>query len=129
MKKYTIEEDQASFCPTEVDLASFRGALHIISGRWTIEILFVLHSGTKRFGELKRAIPGITQHMLTARLRELEEQAMVAREIYAEVPPRVEYTLTGKALGLKPVFAELLRWAGTHAGEAISEPSPGARAA
>jgi DNA-binding HxlR family transcriptional regulator len=92
----------------------FSRALGVLSGKWTAEILYCLRDGRLRFGELRRAIPGITQHMLTCRLRELESDRLVTREIYAEVPPRVEYTLTPAAQALRPVFDELFRWAANH---------------
>lgn len=95
-------------------IAQTRLALGLLSGKWCLEILFILVSGARRFGELKRAIPDITQHMLTARLRELEGNGLVTRTVFAEVPPRVEYELTPAAMALRPVFEELLRWAQTH---------------
>lgn len=102
-------------CGEALPMEPFRQALRMMSGRWTIEILFALHDGTMRFGELRRAIPGITQHMLTARLRDLETNGLVERRVFAEVPPRVEYTLTGKAARLRPTFVELRRWASENA--------------
>ncbi len=64
----------------------------------------------KRFGELKRILPGITQHMLTARLRELEADGMISRKAYAEVPPRVEYSISRAAADLSPMFVAVLDW-------------------
>ena len=61
------------------------------SGRWKLEILWLVSHGVHRFGELKRGLPGITQHMLTAQLRALEKDGLIKRTIFAEVPPRVEY--------------------------------------
>lgn len=95
-------------------VAQTRLALGLLSGKWCLEILFVLVGGVRRFGELKRAIPDITQHMLTARLRELEENGLVTRTVYAQVPPRVDYAMTPAAMALRPVFEELIRWAQTH---------------
>ena len=63
-----------------------------------------------RFGELRRALPGITQHMLTAQLRALEADHLVSRTPYPEIPPRVEYALTDNAYALKPIFLDLLSW-------------------
>ena len=74
-----------------------RRALATISGKWKLEILWLLNQRVHRFGELKRAIPGITQHMLTAQLRELEADGLVSRKIFPEVPPRVEYAITSTA--------------------------------
>jgi len=111
MKKDTIESAEAGECDQVGSLGAFHRAIQILSGRWTIEILYHLNKGTLRFGELRRVLPGITQHMLSARLRELEAEGLVRREIFAEVPPRVEYSLTPRARRLRQVFAELLRWA------------------
>jgi DNA-binding HxlR family transcriptional regulator len=69
--------------------AEFRRAVGMINGRWKLEILWLLNHGTRRFGELKRGLPGITQHMLTAQLRALERDGLIKRTIFAEVPPRV----------------------------------------
>ena len=112
MEKDTIGLAEATECDRVGRLDAFHKAIQTLSGRWTIEILYHLNKGTLRFGELRRALPGITQHMLSARLRELETGGLVRREIFAEVPPRVEYSLTPRARRLQPVFEELLRWAG-----------------
>ncbi|WNJ94093.1 helix-turn-helix domain-containing protein [Bosea sp. 685] len=89
--------------------------MRILTGKWKGEILWELTQGTLRFGELRRAIPGITQHMLTAQLRDLERHGLVKRTLYAEVPPRVEYELTRAAFDLRPVFEEIQRWSEAHA--------------
>jgi DNA-binding HxlR family transcriptional regulator len=94
--------------------AQFRRAVGMISGRWKLEILWLLNQGTHRFGELKRGLPGITQHMLTAQLRALEKDGLVKRTIYAEVPPRVEYEITPAARRLRPIFVEIVNWAEQH---------------
>ena len=92
--------------------SQFRRAVGMISGRWKLEILWLLsHHGTRRFGELKRGLPGITQHMLTAQLRALEKDGLIKRTIYAEVPPRVEYEITPNARRLRPIFVEIVKWA------------------
>ncbi|MFJ8768729.1 winged helix-turn-helix transcriptional regulator [Streptomyces clavifer] len=88
-----------------------RRALTMISGKWKLEILWLLYQRTYRFGELRREIPQVTPHMLTKQLRELEGDGLVTRKVYAEVPPRVEYTLTDEARTLKPAFESLLAWA------------------
>jgi DNA-binding HxlR family transcriptional regulator len=91
--------------------ADFRRAVGMISGRWKLEILWLLSQGTHRFGELKRGLPGITQHMLTAQLRGLEKDGLIKRTIFAEVPPRVEYEITPNARRLRPIFVEIVKWA------------------
>jgi DNA-binding HxlR family transcriptional regulator len=94
---------------------AFRRMLRMISGKWKLEVLWLLHQRTHRFGELRRAIPGVTQHMLTAQLRELEADGLVLRRVYAGVPTRVEYQITAKALSLKPIFTAVLKWCEANA--------------
>ncbi|UZE89404.1 helix-turn-helix transcriptional regulator [Pseudomonas viciae] len=72
--------------------------------------MWLLNQRVYRFGELRKAIPGITQHMLTAQLRELETDGLVTRTVFAEVPPRVEYEITHKARGLGPTMEALTAW-------------------
>jgi len=87
-----------------------RRAFALLSGKWKLEIMWLLNQRMYRFGELRKAIPGITQHMLTAQLRELESDGLVSRTVYAEVPPRVEYEITQKARGLGPTMEALTTW-------------------
>ncbi|HEY4092023.1 MAG TPA: helix-turn-helix domain-containing protein [Luteibacter sp.] len=87
-----------------------RRAFSLLSGKWKLEIMWLLNQRAYRFGELRKAIPGVTQHMLTAQLRELEDDGLVSRTVYAEVPPRVEYAITEKAQGLGPTMAALQAW-------------------
>ncbi|MAK63076.1 MAG: transcriptional regulator [Ponticaulis sp.] len=83
----------------------------MIGGKWKLSILQILiFKGTKRFGELRKSIPGITQTMLTRQLRDLEGDGLVHREIYAEVPPRVEYSATDDAIRLMPAFKAMHQW-------------------
>lgn len=90
-------------CPTET-------ALDLIGGKWKGMILFYLCSDTRRFNELMRLIPGITQRMLTKQLRDLETHNIVHREVYPQVPPKVEYSLTNQGRTLEPVIRELEKW-------------------
>lgn len=106
----------AEDCASTRPLEQCQAALRILTGKWKGEILWQLARGKLRFGELRRSIPGITQHMLTAQLRDLEKRGLVKRTIYPEVPPRVEYELTPSALALRSVFEEIMRWADEHAG-------------
>ncbi|MCZ4274135.1 winged helix-turn-helix transcriptional regulator [Maritalea porphyrae] len=92
------------FCPMP-DIAA------LIGGKWKLIILQILiFDGTKRFGELKREVNGITQTMLTAQLRALESDGLVHRELYAQVPPKVEYSATQRAKDLEKVFLSLHDW-------------------
>lgn len=86
-------------------------AVNKIGGRWKILILSKLETKAFRFGELKKEFPYITERMLTLQLRALEEDGLVKRTVYAEVPPRVEYELTEVALGFAPIFKQLSDWA------------------
>ncbi|WP_245825278.1 winged helix-turn-helix transcriptional regulator [Pseudomonas asturiensis] len=87
-----------------------RRAFSLLSGKWKLEIMWLVNQRIYRFGELRKAIPGITQHMLTAQLRELEADGLVTRTVFAEVPPRVEYEITEKARGLAPTMEALMIW-------------------
>jgi len=87
-----------------------RRAFALLSGKWKLEIMWLLNARVYRFGELRKAIPGITQHMLTAQLRDLEADGLISRTVFAEVPPRVEYEMTRKARGLGPAMEALTVW-------------------
>lgn len=91
-------------------------ALGILVGKWKpIIILHLLQQGTKRFNELKRAMPGITQKMLTKQLRELEEEDIIARVVYPQVPPKVEYSITSYGKTLEPILEAMHEWGTKHA--------------
>lgn len=98
-----------SICPVD-------GALALIGGKWKPLVLYRLSGGTLRFSQLQRAIPEVTQRMLTQQLRELERDGLVLRTVYPQVPPRVEYTLTTPAVKLGPLLASLGDWYDEHAG-------------
>ena len=87
-----------------------RRAFSLLSGKWKLEIMWLLNQRVYRFGELRKTIGGITQHMLTAQLRELEDDGLVTRTVFAEVPPRVEYEITAKARALAPTLQALMAW-------------------
>ena len=82
----------------------------IIGGKWKAVILYYLFQGPKRFNELRRLLPEVTQRMLTLQLRELEQDGIVHREIYKEVPPKVEYSLTEFGTSLGPIIVQMLDW-------------------
>jgi DNA-binding HxlR family transcriptional regulator len=84
--------------------------LEIIGGKWKGVILHYLLDGTKRFGELRKLMPGVTQRMLTMQLRELEADGVITRNVYAEVPPRVEYSLTELGQTLGPIIGLMRNW-------------------
>jgi DNA-binding HxlR family transcriptional regulator len=103
-------------------------ALRMLEGRWKLVILFQLFGGqVKRFSELERAVPGVSQKMLIQQLRVLEADGIVARTVYPEVPPRVEYRLTGWGQSLCPALDALLTWAAERpAGAMAGQPGPAA---
>ena len=124
MKKQTNGPEHGE-CASEQVRRQFQRALRLLSGKWKSEILWQLVDGKQRFGQLRRAIPDVTQHMLTTQLRDLENEGLVKRTVHAEVPPRVEYEMTPAARALRPVFDELLRWSNEH-GKPEGESSPAA---
>jgi DNA-binding HxlR family transcriptional regulator len=85
-------------------------AMSLIDGKWKSVVLFHLMDGTMRFNELRRQIPGVTQRMLTNQLRELEQDGLVARQVYAQVPPKVEYSLTPLGETMTPILRALKAW-------------------
>lgn len=91
-------------------------AINMIGGKWKPIILHMLSSGTMRFGELKRNIPPVSQKMLTQQLRELEADGIIVRQVYAEVPPKVEYFLTEKGASLAPILNDLYAWGQENGG-------------
>jgi DNA-binding HxlR family transcriptional regulator len=89
---------------------SVEATLDLIDGKWKGVILYHLQSGTLRFGELQRRMPGVTQRMLTKQLRAMEADGLIARKVYPEVPPRVEYSLSEMGHRLRPVIDVLKTW-------------------
>ena len=85
--------------------------LKMVGDRWKMLIIENLMDGTKRFGELKRELGTITQKVLTSNLRLLEEKGILVRKVYAQIPPRVDYTLTQLGYDLKPVIESMTKWA------------------
>ena len=101
-------------CPVETTLI-------LIGDKWKILILRDLLQGTRRFGELKKSIGSVSQKVLTAKLRDMEENGLVHREVYAEVPPKVEYSLTELGQSLRPILDAMWKW-----GEEYKKEQPGA---
>ena len=106
MKKYPTVHIRTG-CPAEATLA-------VINGTWKVPILFHLATGTKRFSALGRDLPGISQKVLIQQLREMERDGVVRRKVYAQVPPKVEYSLTVTGKSLLPVVNVMCRWGQTR---------------
>lgn len=99
-------------CPVET-------TLQLIGSKWKVLILRDLMEGTKRFNELMRSVTGITQKVLTSNLRSMEEDGLLVRKVYPEVPPRVEYSLTETGRSLKPILDSMIVW-GTEYKRAVN---------
>ena len=104
MKKF---DAFSAACPAREILAS-------VANKWTVLVLAVLTEGTTRFNALRRRVQGVTQKALTQTLRDLERLGLVSRRVYAEVPPRVEYSLTPLGSSLKKILEPVCRWAEEH---------------
>jgi DNA-binding HxlR family transcriptional regulator len=104
------KEKPAGVCP------HFHAAIELIGKRWTGAIVCALTEGPMRFGELVKAVPGVSDRLLSQRLRELETEGLVAREVEPGSPVRVTYSLTERGVGLRPAIAELQAWARRWAG-------------
>jgi DNA-binding HxlR family transcriptional regulator len=97
------KEDSKQSCPIEF-------TLKVIGGKWKTRILWFLHDKVKRFGELRKLIPDITQKMLTQQLRELEKDGLINRKAYPVVPPKVEYSMSLKGKSLQPILNSICKW-------------------
>lgn len=95
--------DKSYHCPVEL-------TLNVVGGKWKVLLLWNMKGGVKRYGELKRLVPGITHKMLTQQLRELEDDGIINRRVYEIVPPRVEYSLTERGEQLRPVLEMMGQW-------------------
>ncbi len=90
-------------CPVEITIS-------LIGDKWKVLIIRDLLTGTKRFGELKKSLSGITQKVLTNNLRQMETSGLILRKVYAEVPPKVEYSLSDTGFSLKPILDSMVEW-------------------
>lgn len=98
-----IDKSNLPPCPVETTLM-------LIGDKWKVLILRDLRSGKKRFGELKKSVTGISQKVLTSNLRDMEENGLLTREVFPEVPPRVEYTLTELGQSMSPILDAMAKW-------------------
>lgn len=96
--------------PKELPACPVETTLMLIGDKWKVLILRDLVPGTKRFGKLKKSIGSVSQKVLTAQLRDMEESGLIDRTVYAEVPPRVEYSLTDLGRSLKPILDAMRNW-------------------
>lgn len=116
------------FCKNAISLADLPACpvettLTLISDKWKVLILRDLMPGTKRFGELKKSIGHVSQKVLTSQLRQMEQSGLVSRKVYAEVPPRVEYTLTDLGYSLQPIMDAMWSWGETYKKKLSAEES------
>ncbi len=118
----TACEEDCDCSPDPAVLADFKHAIHALGGKWKLEILFALMNGAVRFGALRRSIGGITQHMLTTQLRELQRDGLVSRTVLASRPLQIEYELTDAAYGLLPAFKEILSWSRLYGDARLAAP-------
>ncbi len=103
MGEKSVQSEKYFDCPLTT-------AMNIIGGKWKVVIIGHLFTGEKRFGELKKLVCGVTQKMLTQQLRELEDDGLIHREIFKEIPPKVEYSLTEFGRSLSPILQNLCVW-------------------
>jgi DNA-binding HxlR family transcriptional regulator len=104
------EKTALGVSPQDLPACPVETTLRLIGNKWEVLVLRDLMPGTKRFGELKQSIGGISQKVLTSKLREMEADGLVERHVFAEVPPRVEYSLTPLGRTLKPVLDAMEQW-------------------
>lgn len=98
-----MKNQELPACPVEITLS-------LMADKWKFLIIRDLLTGTKRFGELQRSIGGVSQKVLTNNLRQMEQSGLINRKVYAEVPPRVEYSLTDLGKSLKPILDSMVNW-------------------
>ena len=97
------------------DGCGFATALNVVAGKWKMAILWEVHAQPRRFGELRRLLPGVSEKVLTQQLREMEADGLIARTVYAEAVQRVEYSVTGIGLSLNSAVGTMSAWGKAHA--------------
>lgn len=105
---FSNEAELAAICP-------MHNVMRVLGGRWKIALLYFIHQKHNRFSLLQRKMPFITTKMLSQQLKELEQDKLISRKVYPEIPPRVEYALTIKGKSLLPVLEDLYNWGEEHA--------------
>ena len=113
----TAEVRKPRTLPTPPEGCLARDVLDRVGDKWTVQVIHLLGQGTLRFSELRRSVDGISQRMLTVTLRGLERDGLVLRQVFAVVPPRVEYTLTPLGESLLDVVGALVEWSAGHTGD------------
>lgn len=106
-------KDTAQNCPVE-------STLDVVGGKWKCVILWHLRGRVRRFGELHKLIPRATQKVLTSQLRQLEREGLVERKVYAQIPPKVEYSITPYGLTLSPLLESMCKWGLAHRNRAVA---------
>ncbi|RNI27405.1 transcriptional regulator [Rufibacter immobilis] len=103
-------------CSSSKEKCALQEILGVIGGKWSMSIIYALFTGKKRFSELERMVPNINTRMLVKELKNMEANGIVVREVFATVPPTVEYTLTTKGRKLEPIINELYKWGVEYVG-------------
>ncbi len=128
MEKQTIKKNKGVICSDSArSFADIQSGIAKLSGKWTLMILWNLWERPLRFGELKKRFPTVTQQMLTSTLRELERNRLVIREVFAEVPPKVIYSLSVSGIALAPIFESIVNWSVASASKSINDTAEAAK--
>jgi len=115
-----MSDDKQDTTP-QIERCPVEHTLSVIGGKWKPLIIYYLLEGTRRFGELQRLIPQVSRRMLTKHLRELEHDGIVHREVYKQVPPKVEYSVTPLGRSLQPIMEMMLNWGIKHGDDVEAE--------
>jgi DNA-binding HxlR family transcriptional regulator len=109
-----VETEHVSTPALPAERCPLTAALEAVSGKWSLIVLYWLKSGTRRFNELRRLMPDVSHKVLAATLKNLEREGLVNRRVYAEVPPRVEYSISGHGHTVEPVIEAMRAWGHVH---------------